>query len=260
MTARQGAGPGRRPAQGNMRLLTLLEEIVRIGAPVAPHELLGRVDLPKATLHRLMGALQDQGFLQKLPDGRSIPARRTFGMAANILSAMRLSTAASAALRALSEEIGETCNIAICRDGRMIYTDRAETKWPLQISLPVGSEVPLHCSASGKTWLASLPPGEAHRLFSAGALERFAPNTITEPEALLAEIERTRRRGWGEDNEEFIEGMTALAVPIHDAEGRLFSTLSFHAPVQRMPIALARQQAGLLHRAARNMTALLFSG
>lgn len=252
-------GSKRKPAQGNMRLLTLLEEIARIGAPVAPHELLDRVDLPKATLHRLMTALQDQGFLQKLPDGRSIPARRTFGMAANILSAMRIPTAVSALLRELSEEIGETCNIAICKDGRMIYTDRAETKWPLQISLPIGSKIPLHCSASGKTWLASMAPGQAERLFSSGPLERYAPNTITSPEALLAEVEHARLRGWSEDNEEFIEGMTALAVPIHDAEGRLFSTLSFHAPVQRMPIAKAREQAEILHRTARDMTALIFS-
>ena len=50
---------------------------------------------------------------------------------------------------------------------------------------------------------------------------------------LLQELKETRQRGYSTDDEEFMEGMTAIAVPVLDNRGRLLATLSVHAPVQR---------------------------
>ena len=61
-------------------------------------------------------------------------------------------------LNALAEDVGETCNIAMPERHAMVYLDRVETKWPLRIQLPVGTEVPFHCTASGKMYLSSLKP------------------------------------------------------------------------------------------------------
>ena len=64
--------------------------------------------------------------------------------------------------------------------------------------------------------------------------EACTPHTITDAERLRAELLITRERGYSTDNEELMEGMAAIAVPVKDSEGRLLTTLSIHAPVQRL--------------------------
>jgi DNA-binding IclR family transcriptional regulator len=66
-------------------------------------------------------------------------------------------------------------------------------------------------------------------------------------------------RGYAEDNEEFMDGMVAVAVPILDQNKRLLSTLSVHAPSQRMSINDAREAVPELKRAAEQLEQLLFA-
>lgn len=246
---------------GNLRLLVLLERICASETPVTAADVMAEMDLPKPTAHRLLSTLETEGFIRRNADGRGyISGLRMQRLAAGMVATMRHRAAVSLVLRDLSEEIGETCNIAQ-RDGdAVVYIDRIETKWPLQIALPVGSRIPLHCSAAGKVWLASLDDDQLRPLLTCSDLERRAPNTITDPERLLDELRLTRARGWGEDNEEAIEGMVALAVPITDGQGRLYATLSFHAPKLRMTLDRARGHLHLLQRRASEISHLFLQG
>lgn len=250
-----------RTISGNLRLLVLLERICASETPVTAADIMAEMDLPKPTAHRLLTTLETEGFIRRNPDGRGyVSGLRMHRLASGMVASMRHRAAVSVVLRDLSEEIGETCNIAQ-RDGdAVIYIDRVETKWPLQIALPVGSRMPLHCSAAGKVWLASLETEQLHPLLTCSEFERRAPNTITDPAHLLEELRLTRERGWGEDNEEAIEGMVALAVPITDAEGRLYATLSFHAPMLRMTLERGRGHLPLLQRRASEISQLFLHG
>lgn len=249
------------PISGNLRLLLLLERICDSQTPVTAADIIAEMDLPKPTAHRLLSTLESEGFIRRNPDGRGyMSGLRMHRLAAGMVTSLRHRAAVSVVLRDLSEEIGETCNVTQ-RDGdAVIYVDRVETKWPLQIALPIGSRLPLHCSAAGKVWLASLAEDQLRPLLTCSELERRAPNTITDPARLLEELRLTRERGWGEDNEELIEGMVALAVPITDAEGRLYATLSFHAPMLRMSLERGRGHLPLLQRRAREISHLFLDG
>src|SRR6185437_7652471 len=86
--------------------------------------------------------------------------------------------------------------------------------WPLQIRLSVGSRVPLHCTASGKLFLALSPPSLSQALLRLKSLPRHTGRTLTDPAKLAAELNRIRQTQIGTDNEEFIEGMAAAAVPV----------------------------------------------
>ena len=173
---------------------------------------------------------------------------------------MRLRTARRTVLNSLAEKLGETCNIALPdRDG-MIYLDRVETKWPLRIQLPIGTKVPFHATASGKLYLSTLATSHRERL--AASLTQEPPqtaNTHRDSASLLTDLKRTRLRGYAEDNEEFMDGMVAVAVPILDQNKRLLSTLSVHAPSQRMSINDAREVVPELKRAAEQLEQLLLS-
>lgn len=218
----------------NLRLLLLVEEVARAGSPIAPSELSLALDLPKPTVHRLLATAEDEGFVQRDVDGRSYgPGQRLRRLSANTLSSQRIRTERLAILRVLAETVGETCNLAAPGRNGMVYLDRVETHWPLRIQLPIGTQVPFHCTASGKLYLSSLRSDRLHRWLSTVSLEKKTPHSITNHDDLLAEIATTRSQGYSTDDQEFMDDMTAIAVSINDHSGRLLTTLSIHAPIQR---------------------------
>jgi DNA-binding IclR family transcriptional regulator len=242
----------------NMRLLLLLEEVAATGVPVTPTEVNSRLGLPKPTVHRLFATLEETGFLQRDIDGRSYsPGSRLRKMSMNVLSSLRIRAARLAVLNELANGVGETCNVATPDRDSMIYLDRVETKWPLRIQLPIGTAVPLHCTASGKMYLSSMQPSHLEQYLNAATLEQKTQHTITNAAQLTAELDKIRDQGFSTDSAEFMDDMIACAVPILDGRGRLVSTLSIHAPTMRMSMDDAKSHIPLMHETAAKLTKLI---
>ena len=241
-----------------LRLLTLLEEIVKKGQPVLPTELAGATDLPKATLHRLFQTLEAEGYLQREPDGRSYSVGpRARQLAVATMSTMRMRTPRLAIMRALAKDIGETCNLAIPDREAMVYLDRVETEWPLRVQFSVGAHVPFYCTAGGKLYLSTLSDARLDSYLRNADLEQMTPATLTDPKALRAEILQIRDQGFAVDNEEFLEGVIAFAMPLRDQYGRMPATIAFQGPTQRISIKQGYTHLPRLKRAAEELSALL---
>lgn len=241
----------------NMRLLLILEAIARLGTSVKPSDLIDELGLPKPTIHRLLQTAEAEGFLQRDLDGRRFgPGPRLRSLSVGVMSSEHLRTARLAILKGVAEELGETCNLATPDREGMTYLDRVETKWPLRIQLPIGTQVPFHCTASGKMYLSTLRPATLKAVLNVRPLEAMTPKTKTDPEALRRELALIRERGFALDDEEFMSGMTAIAVPVDDGRGRLLATLSVHAPVQRLPLATAERCFEALKTAAQHLSDL----
>lgn len=242
----------------NLRLLLLLEELARIGTPITPtaaNEVLG---LPKPTIHRLFHTLEQEGFLQRDIDGRSYaPSARLRQFAGSILSTSHIRMVRQTVLQALARDVGETCAIVVPERQAMMHLDRAETDWPLRIQLAQGCKVPFHCSASGKLYLSSLNPRLFNKYIAAATLDPRTPHTITSPEALIAEIETIRTCGYGTNNQEYMEEMVAIAVPLFDQQKRLISALAIHAPIQRTDLDGLRDHLPRLKAAAAELSELV---
>ena len=244
----------------NLRLLLILEEVAKRGVAVKPTDLIEALGLAKPTIHRLLQTAEGEGFLQRDLDGRSYgPGPRLRKLSVNTVSSEHLRTARLAILRGVADEIGETCNLAIPDRENMIYLDRVETKWPLRIQLPIGTQVPFHCTASGKMYLSTLRQNTLDGFLSAGKLNPNTESTITDPEALRVEIINIARRGYSTDDEEFMPGMTAVAVPVLDENNRLVATLSVHAPTQRHDLGSLTQFLSVLQVGATKISGLLAS-
>lgn len=244
----------------NLRLLVILETIARRGVAVRPSELVEELGLAKPTIHRLLQTAEAEGFLQRDLDGRSYgPGPRLRKLSADTMSAEHLRTARLAILRGIADEVGETCNIVVPDRENMVYLDRVETKWPLRIQLPIGTQVPFHCTATGKLYLSTLRPKPLDGYLQARALESKTEHTMTEPARLREELGRIRKRGYSTDNEEFMAGMAAVAVPVPDAQGRLVAALSIHAPVQRHDLESLMAFLDVLRSGADKLSALIAS-
>lgn len=241
-----------------LRGLVLLEAMVSDGGSCTPTELNRRLGFAKPSIHRLCHALEKEEFLIRDIDGRRLsPGPRAQRLATALLSSTDLRAARQAILTRLSEEIGETCNLSLPNVDGMLYWDRVETRWPLRIHLPIGSHVPLYCTASGKMYLSSLPKMYLDSYLANTTLEQRARNTITDAALLESRLDQIRQDGYSLDDEEFIDGMVALAVPIKDASGRFCATLSFHAPNQRVDIKMARSYVDRLRRSAQSISQLM---
>ncbi|WP_170366749.1 IclR family transcriptional regulator [Ruegeria arenilitoris] len=244
----------------NLRLLLILEEVARRGVAVKPADLIEALGLAKPTVHRLLQTAEAEGFLQRDLDGRSYgPGPRLRQMSVNTVSSEHLRTARLAILRGVADEIGETCNLAIPDREGMIYLDRVETKWPLRIQLPIGTQVPFHCTASGKMYLSTLRRNTMDGFLSARGLTANTEKTITDPTSMRAEIAKIAQNGYSTDDEEFMPGMAAVAVPVFDENDRLAATLSVHAPTQRHDLTSLKQFLPLLQSGALKLSGLLAS-
>ena len=242
-------------AERSLRLLGLLAEQ---GRPMSLAELAQGLNLPKATVHRLCSQLLDTGHLARDVDERNFivgPMLRRLAMDAlnnGVVRGLR-----HAVLAALVREVGETCNFTTLDGARVLYLDRVEAQWPLRLTLDVGSHVPLHCTASGKLFLAMMPAAQRRTLIDQLDFPRMTANTLTDADALRAECAQIADLGHSRDREEFIAGLVAIAVPVRDAQGVTRAALAVHGPTARLSPEAATAALPALHAAAGRMAALL---
>lgn len=246
----------KRPHPTILRGLVVLEKVVQAQRPVSATELIDELELPKPTVNRILQQLEEEGLLHREPISRRyLPGGRTRELALRVMTNAALGAPRHAILKALSEEIGETCNCSMLDGDHTVYFDRVEANWPFRIQLPVGSQLPLHCTASGKLFLAFMEPRQRQRLLGAAPLKRFTDRTITDIELLSGELKRVEKDGIGVDNEEFMVGMAAVAVPVFNPENAICFTVAVHAPAVRKPLAALRQYVPALRQAAAAMAA-----
>lgn len=242
-------------AERSMRVLALL---AAEGRALGLAELSQRLSLPKATVHRLCGTLQAGGWLARdLDEKEFAPGPALRRLAFDALNHGEQRGLRHVVLDALVQEVGETCNFTTLDGAEVLYLDRVEARWPLRLTLDVGSHVPLHCTASGKLFLALMPAARREALIERLALVRMTPQTIVDAAELRAECERIARLGYSTDREEYMAGLIAAAVPVRDASGAVRAALAVHAPSARMSLEQAIERLPALHAAADRMAGLL---
>ena len=233
-----------------LRAFALIELVAGADAPPTLSHLARESGLPKPTVHRMLAVLEGAGLLLREADARVSPGPRLARFALDTMLNNALRAPRHAILTALASVVGETVNLTMLDGSEVVYLDRVEAAWPLRMTLAPGSRVPLHCTASGKLLLASLPAPRRRRLVASLDLARFTERTLTDGVALDAELARIRRRGYATDNEEYLAGLVCVAVPVVLGGKRTAACIAVHAPIARMPLDSAIGHLPKLRRAA----------
>ena len=239
------------------RVMEIIEAVAKAERPLSPADISYQLDIPKPSVHRLLNQLEADGYIQTSMRGLIMPGNRLHGMALGILYSSKFKAVHQAILTKLTDEIGETCGIAIPNGTEMIYYDRVQTDWPLQIHLQVGSHTPIWCTASGKLYLSSLTRERRQTIINKLPLGQYTRNTITDPQILETELVRIKSTRVGTDNEEFADGMVACAVPVLDDKGKLMACLFTHAPVIRKSLPELLNYLPILSNAAEQLGRLI---
>jgi IclR family transcriptional regulator, acetate operon repressor len=235
-----------------LRAFALLEHLVNADGPVSLADIAQDVDLPKASLHRMLASLEAGGLVIREPGQKNAyvigPRLAQLGLGVMMHSGAR--RLRHAILAHLVADLGETCNLTMLHETEVLYLDRMEAPWPLRLDLKPGSHVPAHCSASGKLLLAMLPREQRSAIVRTLKLERFTPNTITDPELLEAELDRIAHKRIAIDNEEFVAGIACVAAPVTGESNTCIAAIAVHAPVSRAPLSRALEFVPRLQEAA----------
>jgi DNA-binding IclR family transcriptional regulator len=227
------------------KALLLLNYLARSPKAVSLAELSRALDLPKPTSHRLALMLSELGFVEK----DALNARYSIGsgfeeIALNALRNGAGSSARRSLMDGLSERLGVRTNFVVLKAGKLLYVEWVESTSTLRIDVRPGTQIPVHCSASGKLLMAFAPASLRERFLKTAPFPPYTRSTITTARAFARELEAIRRRGHAEDDEEFIPGVCCLAVPVRDQGGDVVAGLAVMAPEASFPLSKARQHLG----------------
>lgn len=198
-------------------------------------EVAERAGQPPSTTHRILHTLAARGMVESDPatQGWNIgPA--SFRLGSAFMRRSGLVERARPILRGLMEHTGETANLGIPNGDAVLFISQVETTETIRAFFPPGTRSPLHASGIGKALLAFGRPAVLDAMLSGPGLQRFTDQTLTDPEALRADLARIRHRGFSLDDEEKTRGMRCIAAPVFDLTGEAVAGISVSGPAHRI--------------------------
>ena len=224
-----------RGATSGIQVIARAAEMLRViqASPggLSQADIAHRLGLARSTVHRILSALEDEGFVSvQASRGRYRLGPEMTRMAE--AGRRELVARIRPLLVNLSRDLNETVDLSILDGNHITFIDQVVAPRALRAVSAVGESFPLHCTAPGKAILAALPADEiGPRLV--GRLHPMTPNTITTMSALRKELKQVaRNQGLGIDREEHHEGISALGVAIVDVASSPIA-ISVPVPSQR---------------------------
>jgi DNA-binding IclR family transcriptional regulator len=246
------------PRTATDRSLAIIDIVLSSATPMSARMIGTGLDLPKATVHRLLGALEDKGLLAKHPvSGGYVSGPALCEMAFKILRKTAGSADRHAVLAGLAATTGETCNLGILDGGEARYIDRVEaSQSPLKLDFRPGSRVPLYCSAMGKLFLSQMPAAALDRYLLTVERTAHTSATLIDDSALRKAVAACRETGYGDDDEEYILGVNCLSVTIPVKRARHLIALAVQAPKSRKNLATLKAFLPAMQDAAGKLGAI----
>lgn len=211
--------------------------------------------LPTSTTHRLLTTLENRRFVRFDRTSnlwsvgvRSFVVGNAFARSRNFVPLAKIF------MRHLMDQAGETVNLAAQDHEEIVYLAQVECREMMRAFVRPGSRAPLHCSAVGKAILAAMPDVDRNRLIHHPKGEGHKTNNIYTPD-FMKELEDTRRRGYGLDDEEQSVGMRCVASVIYDENGGPLAAVSISGPTARITDERIPALGELVRQTCKDITA-----
>jgi len=221
-------------------------------------ELAQAFGMARSNAHRTLQTLVECGWAVQDPATSAYrPSLRLFELGALVSEAADLGALMRPHLAALAQATGETIHLAVLDGPEIVYLDKFDSPLPVAAYSRIGGRAAACCVAAGKALLAAnrLDEPALRELF--GTLQAHTPHSITGFEALHAELERTRARGYAENREEWRLGVCGLGAPVFDARGHAVAAIGMSVPSIRFARTQARTLAEHTLACARDASATL---
>ncbi|SOC58067.1 transcriptional regulator, IclR family [Ornithinimicrobium cerasi] len=243
--------------QSLARAFALLEGIADAGGTVALSQLAERVQLPPATIHRLLRSLVDLGYVGQERSRQYSLGPRLLRLAGE--SSKRIGVWARPHLSEAVAQLGESVNLAVLDGDEIVYVAQVQPSTTLmRMFTEVGRRTLPHSTAVGKAILAGSSDDEVLALLHRTGMPRRTEHTVTDPDEFLRRLALTRERGYATDDGEQEVGVRCVAVAVPGAPRPMAMSLS--GPTTRMDDATVERAAVVLGDVAGRLGAELGSG
>lgn len=209
------------------RALKLIEFLANERHEISLTEISKKIGWPKSTVHGLLSTMcAYQVVEQSAVTGRYKLGVRLFELGNIVARSWDINTVAKLHMRHLNSELSALIQLATERSGEVLYLEKLESNQMIHIVSDIGRRLPMHCSGLGKVLLAYRPYPEVKRIISEKGLKRMTSRTITNMSELEKELKKIREQGYAIDNQEIMEGLRCVAVPIFDGDGKVNYAMS----------------------------------
>tara|TARA_B100000945_G_scaffold150545_1_gene120757 strand:+ start:276 stop:1025 length:750 start_codon:yes stop_codon:yes gene_type:complete len=239
------------------RILNILEEVLVDPDNYTAKKISQKLKIPLATVYRQLEILCEEKFLIQNINKTFIPGPKIREIILKSLPYEPNFTLRRSFLRKLTNDIQETVSLSMPIGTKLVYFDRIQFHWPMQLNLDAGDHLPLHASASGKLYLSFLESSNAIQIFKNIKTPKSAKNTITDVSQFKRELTKIKKQGYAFDNEEWFNGMVGLSVPIIK-DNSVFFFLSTHTAKSRKNIEDLKKILPLMLNAGNNLKKILF--
>lgn len=249
----QKAVPKTSQVQSLSRALLLLECLADADIGLSLTEVAASLGLAPSTAHRLLNSLRSHEFVD-VDEGLWSIGVNAFAIGNAYLKKRDVVAQSRPFMKRLVAETGETSNLAILEQDRVVYVGQVESPQTMRMVVSLGSSSPLHASGVGKALLAVLPLSEAMALIQDTDMVAYTPNTLTEPVRLEQELQLIKQQGYSLDDEEQFEGLRCIAANIYNEYGEAVAAISISGPAVRVKRERLPQLSELVMAAAHEVT------
>jgi DNA-binding IclR family transcriptional regulator len=189
-----------------------------------------RTGLHKSTAHRILMALQHNGFVEQNPiSGRYHLGLQLVKLGEHAISRLDVAVIARPFLADLAERTRRRVHLAVMDGDQVVILDRADGADAARTPSWPGRLFPAHCTAMGKAMLAGMDEQEVRRLVGKRQLKRFTAKTITSVDSLVVELRTVGRRGYSVADQEMGLGLVTVGAGIRNHVGTVVAALSVSA-------------------------------
>ena len=217
------------------RSLDILEVLAHTEEPLGVTEIGNRISLHKSTVHRILQTLCYRGYVEKEKDNERYKLGiKIVELGIRFFNDLEIRKVAGPVLEDLAKSLDEVVHLVLHDDGEVVYIDKRESSHVVSMRSKVGRRAPMHCTAVGKALLSTMSDGEVLHILDSKGMPRYTPNTITEAEALMTDLNGIRESKISVEREENEIGIICLGTPVFDYSGRAIGAISVSGPAARM--------------------------
>lgn len=242
--------------QSTEKAFAVLEFLVAQPEPLKLLEISKMMGMNASTVSRYLSALQNCGYVEQDPLTTRYSVSTKICQLANIvLSRFQLAPFAHPYVQKVSDYFGETSCLSVERNSATLYIDIVVSVGKTLMNVQrVGNSAPLHCTASGKLFLSQYSGPELDQYIQEKGLTRYTDATITDKDALIAELDKIRRQGYSMDVEENETGIRCIASPIFDRYHKIVACLSITGPTARLTDELVEEKRLFLSQTTEELS------
>lgn len=192
------------------------------------------MDTNRAGSHRFIATLKDLGYVEKNQNNKYQPTLKIMKLAMKTANRFEIRRIARPYMHRLSMMFKETVNLGFFKNHEIVHIDKIDSLEVLRMDSALGDIAPAYCTGLGKAILAFLPDHELDHYLDSVTFHPLAPNTITDRDEFMKELERIRRQGYAVDDEEMAIGLRCIAVPIFDHNAYPKYAMSISGPAMRL--------------------------